>query len=695
MPLFHRDILCVLKKELIGLGISDKTVWSGLHRQKRELVNCWPHHKEGKNVYIHYNGMRNEYKQLIKEKLCNGYEPEEYLKIQAEIDKEQEKDLKLSSLETTIIAALDNYHPFVKHYHDHGTEKSKTYAQACSVIISVCNYMQSNDIPDKSLVFIKKLIPIINDYSIKLPGNARRLQEKIKSYINGDPVHHIIKVPRVGNKNRSLFKQADEGSEQTIKSWMVQLADGHNYSDHLICKTIHRNCEIEGFNVVPSMSTLQNWLNDPKIKYLTYNERFGDNNRKSIKYNGYTPTSRPLNANDVWQIDGTRVNLIPHTAVARNGTKKDAFLYIIAIRDLHSGDIVGEYYGYVENRWAYLAALHAACTNTGALPNTLILDKFPGHNTEEWKYFNEILTNRYGVKVFYTHKATGKAQIERSFGTLQTVFMQQSSYYYGEGVKSTRKSSHRTELYIKEAIKQAKSEGFDFEKAVTESWKIIEAYRHTPLSEYSRKYAKVKASPAQLFHNSDKPNQRALNEVDMVRLFWLRKELEFSRQMFKTEILKEECIYFNHDIDFIKYNTGKRFEIRYDAYDLENIHVFDLEKGEFIVKLDRFTPGIPIGPGSEKAKINQLRTARKVIENSRKAERAKLIESAPEVKRPELPEPKPELVEITSLQPMTAKKELKESSESDYLFEDFGYEKEKDMWEISGENLKIPGVDDE
>lgn len=690
MPTYHNDILVVSTHELIQIGVSESTIYIGCKRQRDSETNCWPHHKDGKTVYIHYNGMRPEYQDKIKEQLCNGYEPDEWLKIQAEISKEQEKEVKLSSLETTIISAAENYHLFVKHYQTHGSENSKKYAQACSVLVSVCNYMQKNDIHEKRLSFIKELAAIIKDYGIKLPGNHRRLQEKIRSYFSGELVENIVKVPRVGNKNRSLFKQTDEKTEKIIKSWMVQLADGHNYSDHLICKTIQQNCEIEGFSIMPSISTLQNWLNTPEMRYYTANERFGENNRNSIKYNGYTPTARPLNANDVWQVDGTRVNLIPHNAVARNVNKKDAFLYIITIHDLHSGDIVGEYYGYVENRWAYLAALQAACMNTGALPKMLIMDRFPGHNTEEWKHFSSLL-DKYGVNLIYTHKATGKAQIERSFGTLQSVFMQRSKLYYGEGVKSTRKSSHRTELYLKNAIKEAKADGFDFEKAVTEAWRIVQAYRNTPLSLYSRKYAKVEASPAQLFERSDKPNQIALNETDMLRLFSLRKKLTFSRFMFKMDVLKEECLYLYHDQEFIKHRTDVLHEVRYDPYDLSEIHVFDIETGEYLTSIQRFIPGIAVGPNADRKKIENIRTAHEHIEASRKADRAKLIESAPEVKFPQLPEYNS--AELTQLQPMTTQKGLKEADESDYLFEDFGYEKEKDMWEVQGENLKIPGVD--
>ena len=63
------------------------------------------------------------------------------------------------------------------------------------------------------------------------------------------------------------------------------------------------------------------------------------------------------------------------------------------------------------------------------------------------------------------------------------------SYYdYGEGIKSTRPSAHRTEEYLKLATKQAKAAGFDFEKAIQETHSIVSAYRNTPLCEYRNNF---------------------------------------------------------------------------------------------------------------------------------------------------------------------------------------------------------------
>ena len=87
----------------------------------------------------------------------------------------------------------------------------------------------------------------------------------------------------------------------------------------------------------------------------------------------------------------------------------------------------------------------------------------------------------------------------------------------------------------------------------------------------------VITSPAQLFELSDKPNQITLEHIDMIRLFGLRKELTFSRQMFNMTVLGEQCFYMLTNYEFVKNNTDSKFCIRYDADNLDEIYVFDID----------------------------------------------------------------------------------------------------------------------
>jgi hypothetical protein len=47
MPILRNNIICVSTDELKEIGVSENTIKHGCMRQRKGLVNCWPHHKEG------------------------------------------------------------------------------------------------------------------------------------------------------------------------------------------------------------------------------------------------------------------------------------------------------------------------------------------------------------------------------------------------------------------------------------------------------------------------------------------------------------------------------------------------------------------------------------------------------------------------------------------------------------------------
>lgn len=80
MPCISENIICVTVSELEASGISLDSIKKGLMRQRQGLVYCWEHHKIGNTVYIHYDGLKDKYKALIRKEICNGLEVQEWLK---------------------------------------------------------------------------------------------------------------------------------------------------------------------------------------------------------------------------------------------------------------------------------------------------------------------------------------------------------------------------------------------------------------------------------------------------------------------------------------------------------------------------------------------------------------------------------------------------------------------------------------
>jgi hypothetical protein len=304
--------------------------------------------------------------------------------------------------------------------------------------------------------------------------------------------------------------------------------------------------------------------------------------------------------------------------------KTKGFLFVIAVRDVHSGDIIGHSFDYSENRWSVVNAIKMAVENTGYLPYELVADRFPGHNTDEVKRLVSHL-KAMGVKVTITHKATGKPHVERGFSTLQTVFMPDSKYYYGEGIQSRRSYAHRSPEYLKEIRKEAKKENLDLTKAYNAADNIITAYRNTKLSFYSRKHSSLDKSPMTLHDESDKPNVKELQEHQISMLFGLKKKVSIKHNgQIKTEIQKAEYIY--HIDDFEIYGNNKEVVISYDLNNLDKVYLFK-PSGNFFIHLGQaelFEKPQPYGPQAEFNKIAKEKQRLKDIEERH----AKILQEA-------------------------------------------------------------------
>lgn len=477
-----------------------------------------------------------------------------------------------------------------------GNEVQKAaLAKACALF----EFAIVEKMKNKSLTYSKvskSIVKIVNELDVRyLPRNNRRFQEKLELHFNaGLAITDIIKLPRMNNS--FALKHIDP----EIKSWAIQMhAMGQNYSKAHIIRKVQKFCKHTGKHAPERTWFFDNVFNKTEVKFLTNTSKYGEGSVRAQIHSSYIPIKNALFAGDCWQIDATRVNIIPHTT----STGKQDFLFIIAVRDVHSGDILGYNFDYSENRWSVHNAIKMAVETAGYLPYEFVCDRFPGHNTPEMVRMFEDL-ERLGTNVTITHKATGKAQLERWFGTLQSVFMQDSDYYYGEGIKSTRPHAHRSAQYLKAVKKMAKAQGYDLTAAFEESAKMVETYRETKYSEYSRKYRGIDQSPMEIHQECEKPHVKHVNEAQISMIFGLKKQLKVANNgLIKTEIHKVEH-YFVVD-DYEIYAKNEKVIISYDPQDLSKVHVFKSSNG-LLVHLGEareFEPIQMYGPDAEYGRL--------------------------------------------------------------------------------------------
>lgn len=525
-----------------------------------------------------------------------------------EFDSNKENVLFESQFNSYIKA---NEKDFLFCYVDCTKEQQKALAKACAALEFSVKYIQENEFRTQNEGY-KLLADFIEKNELRyMPKNYRILKEKVADVIEkGQAISEVIQLPRAGNTN------AQEYNDPEVWNWAMQLTSmGQNYSNDWKTRKIQDMCLMLGKKVPSRRWFGQNIYEQHNTKFLTASQRFGKGTSKASLYEGYIPFENALFAGDCWQVDATRVNMISHKA--DDGDKK--FLYIIAVRDVHSGDVLGYSFDYSENRWSVINAVKMAVQTSGYLPYEVVFDRFPGHNTEEAKRLMSSM-EQMGVKVTIAHNANAKASLERWFGTLQSVFMMESQYYYGEGIKSRRLHAHRSPEYLAQLEKESAKAKFNLVDAYGEAEGIVEAYRTTAYSYYSRKYKHINKPPKLIHDESEKPHVQWLQNHQISMIFGLKKKIKIRNGFIKTEIQNIEFIYQVNDYEIL--SQEPEVIISYDMEDLSSVYLFK-SKGSYLVHLgeaEEFKRVVIHGPQAEFNRVNSEKQRMAEIERKRQEE---------------------------------------------------------------------------
>lgn len=448
---------------------------------------------------------------------------------------------------------------YLDYYANYGDEQARLLARTACFLDMLRRQWLAMGQPPRNNTLFRLASPLVDDLKLQyFPREYRRIKDKV---VAKGPVVDQVTLPREGNTNALQF------GDPSLRALLLMLrADDRNYTDIQITRRIQKSLLLAG-QKVPSDSWFARQFAQPETKFYTVNRFAGG--RYAAQFESYTPQAGAAYAGDCWMMDGTRVNMIGYSG----GVKAVSYAYITVVYDVHSGDLLGWALDVVEDRWTYIAALNMAVNFTGYLPYELVTDRFSGYNTTEWTNIEKRLTAS-GVRLTKTSVATGKARVERMFGTLQSVFLSESEYYYGEGIKSKRLTAHRSPVWRMKAERQARNEGWDYEASCAEINKRIEAYRTTPLSEYSRRYATVHESPRQLHDGSDKPSVRKVDDWQRVGIFGLETEATVRNIDMLTITVLKNRYQFRID-DYQVCVNHPKVRISYDLDDLTQVYLFE------------------------------------------------------------------------------------------------------------------------
>lgn len=538
---------------------------------------------------ICYDTLAPKYKEMLKAALWEGMEPSEWLALDSSCRRNDKEDELKKRLKT---ACEKGYELLLGKYRHLPTEDERTramqmrcLARSAAVVMAVGKWYTEQGISFKKYDGYKAAGEWLDAqkskyfHKIYVRTNPTGLAEQVrKVWVDKVPIEEVVYQPRVGNENRM-------GENHTFGKGAVArlLTDGKNRSTADVYRKVRMLCLLNGYGE-PSESTVRQWVGE--IAPLVAVKRYGIENKASARMRTSTPLARPMNAGDLWEMDGTRVQLQPH--LTSDGTIKS--LYVVAVRDVYSGAWVGWSFGRSESFLSYYNALKMAVTVTGYLPCELRHDKFPGHDSDEAKRILADIQGR-GVRLTCTSTATGKASTERAFGTLQSVFEMDSKAWVGQGIRSSRAFNRPTKEYLERTYKELKSENWDWEAAWKHENEILMLANHTPLSEYSKKYKMIDQSPWSLHEtDTDRPNVTTVQTWEMAELFWPTRKVQIRNYKVKVRIGTLDHTYsLEHEKYFKLVTTREEVLVRYEPTDPSKVMLFDVVSGEFLEEIEEFT----------------------------------------------------------------------------------------------------------
>ncbi|MCD8177292.1 MAG: hypothetical protein LUE98_07665 [Tannerellaceae bacterium] len=293
---------CVTIPEINDCGVSENYLWKALNGQKNNTYNYWPHHKEGKTVYLHYSGLKPEYQIKIRETFLDNLTPEEWYKTNGKADEIEERLSRYAFLEEEDEAYFQTAtYPSGEKIPAKDLRKAEEACRWLTMFIRLSDkevlqkvgYKKAADLyEDTALLFKTK--------GIHLPTAYNKIREKIRSYMEVGAAC-CIDTRKQGNKNAAKVYT----EEQT--GLLISLCSkGASYNAEYIAEVYNRIAVAKGWERISGRS-VRKYLSE----YSLYTEA-GRNGSEAFrgKISMQPRRRRPDEALSFWSIDGWTVELL-------------------------------------------------------------------------------------------------------------------------------------------------------------------------------------------------------------------------------------------------------------------------------------------------------------------------------------------------------------------------------------------------
>lgn len=275
----------------------------------------------------------------------------------------------------------------------------------------------------------------------------------------------------------------------------------------------------------------------------------------------YTNIIGATYADDQYQIDGYNLPFFCRIFDETGKSRIDR-LVLVAVKDAHSGKIIGYSIDESEDRFSLYEAIQDAFSNNGGyLPCEVVTDNHSYNLTEMVENFKHN-ADLLGMVWTVDSNPQRKAKVERGFKMLAENHLKNSYGYLGQGIltklKNGRVSQEMVERYYSKQVMSVEEVKLVVASAILE-------FNDTP-------YEGETLSPNQLYAECNKPHRIELDMFDRVKLFTPCKEYKVIRGQITIEHKGNTYEYQLNAQQMHKYNN-KKVTVRYEDFD--TIYLFD------------------------------------------------------------------------------------------------------------------------
>lgn len=365
-------VLCVSVPELVECGVSQKTIFNGVQNQRTGLVYCWPHHKEGREVWIHYDGMGDKYKMLVDKLLCGDIPAHLWVENKAA----EELNRKLESVKRGLKMMVE--------------VDPKELSDLSNMQLFIPADVQRIARSAGWLRLWRRMdVKTARKYGFK---SVKEVQSELFKQCLNEQMQGFVKFPKPINNERVLDRKAREYE----KDGMACLVGGYfgnvnrekmNGQTHAILMQLASEQVKYSFEDIglfyneqapklelPKMtvSAIKQHLNTPKNKKVWYYARHGKlvGDADMQPFIDRAPVSRP---DALWSLDGSTMQLY-YKKLVNGKWKVMSDLYAYFVTDACTGAIVGYSVAFSESSGMVIEALWNAVDTWGYVPYQMNYD---------------------------------------------------------------------------------------------------------------------------------------------------------------------------------------------------------------------------------------------------------------------------------------------------------------------------------